>query len=80
MQLGVPVVAVDHGPLADLVDSVLVPDGDGRALLGAAIAVGTDADFSREIAERQRRGVRERNAASVVAAAYEELYLEPARR
>jgi phosphatidylinositol alpha-1,6-mannosyltransferase len=80
MVLGVPVVAVDRGPLADLPEAVLVPDGDAGALLKAAISLGRDADFSRTVAERQRRAVRERHAAHVVAAAYEELYLELAAR
>lgn len=76
MALGVPVVASDRGSLADLPETLMVPDGDARALLKAAVSLGQDADFARVVAERQRRGVRERHAAHVVAGAYEELYLE----
>jgi glycosyltransferase involved in cell wall biosynthesis len=74
MQLGVPVVAPDAGPLADLESVHRAPLGDPDALARAAVALTKDADLRRTVVEGQRREVEARYAAPRVARAYEAVY------
>ncbi len=74
MSLGVPVVAIDHGPLSELDGAVLVPRGDHDALARAALDVERDAGRRAAVIEAQRAAVERRFRAGAVAAAYEQLY------
>ena len=77
MSLGVPVLALDQGPLRDLAGVVKLRDADGLA--GAAVNVHQDAAFRAGVIEEQRAGIEARHRAPVVARAYEDLYLELAQ-
>lgn len=85
MVLGIPVVALGSGPLADLDCATLVGTLDPDAWIEKITDLATN-EVARDAAcERQRLGVLERHSRSVVARAYEELYLElgsrgPSRR
>lgn len=79
MSLGVPVVAIDHGPLSELDGAVLVPRGDRDALAEAALGMARDAARRGVVVEEQRAAVERRFRASSVAAAYERLYGELVR-
>jgi phosphatidylinositol alpha-1,6-mannosyltransferase len=79
MVLGVPVVALDYGPLSDLEGAVLVPAGDDRALVRAAIELADNPAQRARVIEAQRDAIQRRHRAEVVAKAYEELYLEVSR-
>lgn len=76
MRLGVPVVALDAGPLADLKESVQVPARDSHALAGAAIRLWKDPGLRENLVREGRLAVARRYDASVVAAAYERVYDE----
>ncbi len=80
MSLGVPVVALDHGPLSDLTGVVSVPLGDLDGLVAAALRLGSDDAHRQEVIEAQRHTIAERHRAAVVARAYEDLYLELAEK
>jgi phosphatidylinositol alpha-1,6-mannosyltransferase len=76
MALGVPVVALDQGPLSDLAEVVKVPSldtGEWHAQISGLLA---DAGRSAFIVARQREALAARHAASHVAQRYEDLYLE----
>lgn len=75
MKLGVPVIAIDHGPLADLVGVKKVPHRDPDALRRAAMAMANDPEARTAVVEQQLAGV-ESSEAPRVARAYEGLYLE----
>jgi phosphatidylinositol alpha-1,6-mannosyltransferase len=79
MLLGIPVVALDYGPLSDLEGAVLVPRGDDRALVTAALELATNPEHRARVIEAQRAAIRRRHRAEVVAKAYEDLYLEVSR-
>jgi glycosyltransferase involved in cell wall biosynthesis len=74
MQLGVPIIAPDAGPLADLFAVERAPLGDTDALVAAALRLVRDEGHRRHVIERQRAEVKERYAAARVAAAYEAVY------
>lgn len=75
MVLGVPVVALGQGPLLDLSFASLVPSLDIEAWVSTVAALAEDPAARQALCARQRRGVLERHARSVVASAYEDLYL-----
>jgi phosphatidylinositol alpha-1,6-mannosyltransferase len=76
MALGVPVVALDHGPLRDLRGALLTPYGDNSAIVRAAGALTHDTAFREDLIARQRSAVREHYSAVQVSRAYERLYFE----
>jgi phosphatidylinositol alpha-1,6-mannosyltransferase len=76
MALGVPVVALDQGPLRDLGGVVKVPDlGVDRWLRDVTTLIGDRARVQ-SVVTAQRASLHERHRAEVVARAYEDLYLE----
>ncbi len=75
MALGVPVLALDEGPLRDLEGARLLPK-DERAWLEAARALVERPHERRALAEAERDAVEKRYRAPRVAARYESLYLE----
>ncbi len=79
MVLGVPVVALDHGPLAELGGAIKVPLGDDEQLVSAAVAMVEDAGRRATVVEAQRRAIAEDHTARVVASRYERLYESIAR-
>lgn len=76
MRLGVPVVALNEGPLADLEGAVLVPARDPAALARAAVELVRSAAHRAAVVARARAGIGRLYDAPVVAAAYERLYDE----
>jgi glycosyltransferase involved in cell wall biosynthesis len=78
MALSVPVIALDQGPLSDLSGIVKVAGLDADAWRAEVAALLAEPDRSAFIAARQREALA-RHAASSVARAYEDLYLELAR-
>jgi phosphatidylinositol alpha-1,6-mannosyltransferase len=76
MRLGVPVVALDSGPLADLREAVQVPAGDADALANRAVRLVKERPFRDAVVAAAARAIRERYDARVVAAAYEGVYDE----
>ncbi len=78
MALGVPVVALDHGPLRDLEGVVHVPPGDDRALVRAAADLATQREFRVQVIAAQKQAIERRHRAEVIARQYEQLYLEVA--
>jgi len=76
MRLGVPVVTLDSGPLADLREAVQVPAGDAEALAASAARLVTDRVHRDAVVAAGRRAVAARYDAGVVAAAYERVYDE----
>lgn len=76
MALGVPVIALDQGPLQDLEGVLKVPSLDAAHWLAAVSGLLADPARCAALAASQRAALAERHAASVVARAYEELYLE----
>ena len=79
MALGVPVIALDQGPLRDLGGVVKVPNLDVAGWQAAVISVLGQPARAEEIATAQRASLDERHRAPIVARAYEDLYLELAR-
>ncbi|MEB2311336.1 MAG: glycosyltransferase family 4 protein [Sorangiineae bacterium] len=80
MALGVPVVVLDHGPLAELEGATKVPLGDDAALVRVALAVSDDEATRARTIEAARAAIRRRYDARVIAGAYERLYEELASR
>lgn len=76
MALGVPVIAYDYGPLAELTGARFVECADGPGLLSATLEVARAKDVRDGIIAAQKRSVLERHGARVVARAYEHLYEE----
>ncbi len=74
MDLGVPVVALDAGPLKDLRSVEKVSDQDPAGLVAAAQRLLSPSHRERVVAA-QREEIAERHRAPVVAGAYEQLYL-----
>jgi glycosyltransferase involved in cell wall biosynthesis len=75
MVLGVPVVALDAGPLSDLEGAELLPSLDCDAWLAALARLTGDAQARAARIDAQRRTL-QRCDAKAVATAYEALYLE----
>jgi phosphatidylinositol alpha-1,6-mannosyltransferase len=76
MSLGVPVVAIDHGPLRDLEGALLIPPHDHQALVRAALDLARSPELGPRVAREQREAVKRRFHAAVVASRYERLYQE----
>jgi glycosyltransferase involved in cell wall biosynthesis len=76
MRLGVPVVGLDSGPLADLRETVRVPAKDPGALAECAVRLVKDRLFRDTTIRAGQAAVGERYDARVVAAAYERVYDE----
>jgi glycosyltransferase involved in cell wall biosynthesis len=76
MSLGVPIVAADRGPLAELQGVARVDPDDPGAIAGLARELHERDEFRITLVEAAKRHVRERHAASVVARRYEQLYLD----
>ena len=76
MKLGVPIVTLEAGPLAELGGVVHVPQGDTAALVGAALALAREPGRRSAVASAQRDYVVAEHAAPTAARRYEELYLE----
>ena len=79
MALGVPVIVLDQGPLRDLQGVLKVPSLSVAAWLEAVRELCVDPGRGAEVIAAQRAALDERHRASVVARAYEDLYLELAR-
>ncbi|MET0794188.1 MAG: glycosyltransferase, partial [Polyangiaceae bacterium] len=79
MALGIPVIVLDQGPLRDLRGVLKVPSLDVSAWLDAVTGLLGNAEHSARVVTEQRVALDERHRASVVARAYEDLYLELAR-
>ncbi|HET7541943.1 MAG TPA: glycosyltransferase [Polyangiaceae bacterium] len=75
MALGVPVLALDQGPLQDLRGVLKVASLDAQAWLTEIQSLLAEPERCRRIVSEQRVALAERHAAKVVACAYEELYL-----
>jgi phosphatidylinositol alpha-1,6-mannosyltransferase len=76
MRLGVPIVALRHGPLAELGGVIHIDGDDESALPARAIELTKSHELARRVSDEQRRWVASHCAAEVVARRYEELYLE----
>ncbi|MBX3126783.1 MAG: glycosyltransferase family 4 protein [Polyangiaceae bacterium] len=76
MQLGVPVITLDSGPLMDLGGVEKIPLADAGLLVEAACGVAANPDRRARIVAAQRAAIAERHHADIVAARYEALYLE----
>lgn len=76
MELGVPVLALDRGPLCDLAGVVKVPELAPSAWLAAIAELLAEPDARERIASAQREGLDQRHRAPNVARCYEDLYLE----
>jgi glycosyltransferase involved in cell wall biosynthesis len=79
MALGVPVIALDQGPLSDLCAGIKLPNLDLTAWRTEVEALLAEPRRAEAIAMRQREALDARHRSSVVARAYEDLYLELAR-
>ena len=79
MALGVPVIALDQGPLCDLGGVLKVSTLDAPAWVAAISGLLHDSAQALHIVESQRLALHERHRSAVVARAYEELYLELAK-
>jgi glycosyltransferase involved in cell wall biosynthesis len=76
MALGVPVVVLDQGPLRDLEGVLKIPTLDGSQWLAELAQLLAAPARAAALVSAQRKALAERNAAPVVARAYENLYLE----
>lgn len=79
MALGVPVLVLDRGPLRDLGGVGKVSDLEPEKWLATVSSLLREPERAAAIASGQRATLVERHAASVVARAYEELYLALSR-
>lgn len=79
LSLGVPVLALDRGPLCDLEGALRLDSLEVDTWVERALEIAKNAEALRELAERGQRAALEHFAASRVAGAYEELYLELGR-
>jgi glycosyltransferase involved in cell wall biosynthesis len=79
MALGVPVIVLDQGPLRDLQGVLKVPNLDVAGWLHEVTRLLGDAEQRSRVVDAQRAALTARHRASVVARAYEDLYLELAR-
>ncbi len=76
MSLGVPVIALDRGPLIDLRGVLKVPSLAVDDWVRALVVLLADSAAASRIAEAQRAAIIARHRAEIVARAYEDLYLE----
>ncbi len=79
MALGAPVIALDQGPLSDLCAGIKVPSLDLAAWRAEVEALLAEPRRAQIVAARQREALDARHRSSIVARAYEDLYLELAR-
>ncbi len=79
MALGIPVIALDVGPLRELVGAHLIPPGDPGALANACVELLASPERRAELAEKGRAAVHERHRPGQVALAYEAIYGELCR-
>ncbi|MEI9939319.1 MAG: glycosyltransferase [Pseudomonadota bacterium] len=79
MAVGVPVLVLDQGPLQDLQGVIQVASLDAAGWLSQISSLLADPARCAALVANQRTALAERHAATVVARAYEELYLELAR-
>jgi glycosyltransferase involved in cell wall biosynthesis len=79
MTLGVPVVALDLGPLADLRGALRLPSLDVASWTAQALELAREPGARSAAIDAGRAAVDEHYRAQRVAAAYEELYLDLAR-
>ncbi|MEZ4226640.1 MAG: glycosyltransferase family 4 protein [Polyangiaceae bacterium] len=75
MDLGVPVIALNEGPLRDL-DAVELIDDASAASLVQAVQRVSQSEYRQTVIARQRAAVETRHRAAVVAERYEQLYLQ----
>ena len=80
MALGVPVIALDQGPLSDLSGVVKVANLDADAWRAEVMGLLGDPERRAFTAARQREALATHHRASSVARAYEDLYLDLASR
>lgn len=76
MELGVPVIALDRGPLKDLEGVVKVSDIDSQRLVEACVQLYEVEAHRREVIGAQKAAVARRHRAPLVSKAYERLYSE----
>lgn len=76
MFLGVPIVALDRGPLRELPGAILVPPDPVSGIARAVQSLLGDERMCAEIAEKGRAAARERHDPKRVAEAYEGIYDE----
>ena len=76
MQLGVPVVALDRGPLADLDGVLRVAPGDIAALANLAIRLVRDEDCKQAIVAAQHAAIERKHRPTQLAKRYEAIYDE----
>jgi glycosyltransferase involved in cell wall biosynthesis len=74
MRLGVPVIALDEGPLADLDGVLTVKAGDAELLAHRAVEVTRDKALREAVITAQHAAISLKYDALIVAAAYESLY------
>ena len=74
MHLGLPVVALDRGPLADLEGVLRVAPGDVAALADLTIRLVRDDDWKQSIVAAQRVAVERKHRPSQIAERYQALY------
>jgi hypothetical protein len=79
MALGVPVIVLDQGPLRDLRGVLKVASLDVNAWLDVTTRLLADTSQGERVVAEQRVALAAHHRASVVARAYEDLYLELAR-
>lgn len=79
MALGVPVIALDQGPLRDLRGVVKVPSLEVQAWMGALTGLLSDQARAQHVLAEQRAALDAHHRPRLVARAYEDLYLELAR-
>ena len=76
MQLGVPVVTIDRGPLADLKGVLRVPANDVDALVHAALRATSDDSIRQTCIVAQREAINSQHRPAQVARLYEGIYDE----
>lgn len=76
MELGVPVIALDHGPLKDLEGVVKVSDTGSQRLVEACAQQYEVEAHRREVIGAQKASVARRHRAPLVSKSYERLYSE----
>lgn len=80
MHFGVPVVALDSGPLADLVGNLRVPGGDISRMVEGCSALLKNSDFRAACVAAQLESIERIHRPAQVASRYEALYDELAAR
>jgi len=76
MRLGVPVLVLERGPLAELGGTVRLPTAGAEPWVRAVLELTGHPERARAVIDAQRAAVAERHDAKVVARRYEELYLD----